>query len=221
MDPDKDIAEERLLRVIEKGQARTSSAAGQSRGGNPIQWIRMWLARRYAQPVGRDSDPLLRALRVLSFVLWSGLIGFGIYFAYNFVVSRQVSYQDRLTQPKRVGIAQTSDGLVPALKEAKPDSYYVGALQNPNPFTGTGEEQVQIVDEPRGPSPKDRLEAMSRALVVVGINRGAIPDAILEDSEQKRTHFVKVGDSVNELKVIEIKHNSVVLGYENETVEIG
>lgn len=221
MDPDKDIAEERLLRVIEKGQSRTSSAAGQSRGGNPIQWIRMWLARRYAQPVGKDSDPLLRALRVLSFVLWSGLIGFGIYFAYNFVVSRQISYQDRLNQPRRAGMMQASDGLVPTLKEAKPDSYYVGALQNPNPFTGTGEEQVQIVDEPRGPSPKDQLEAMSKALVVVGINRGAIPDAILEDSEQKRTHFVKVGDSVNELKVIEIKHSSVVLGYEGETVEIG
>jgi hypothetical protein len=154
-------------------------------------------------------------------MLWSGLIGFGIYFAYNFVVSRQISYQDRLTQPRRVAMTLPTDGGVPALKEAKPDSYYVGALQNPNPFTGTGEEQVQIVEEPRGPSPKDQLEAMSKAVVVVGINRGAIPDAILEDSEQKRTHFVKVGDSVNELKVIEIKHNSVVLGYAGETVEIG
>jgi len=223
MDPDKDIAEERLLRVIEKSQARPSSAATAQnrRGGNPIQSIRMWLARRYAQPVGRESDPVLRILRVLSFVLWSALIGFGVYFAYDYMESRKVSFQEKLMRPIQERIVPADENVAATLKEVKPDSYYVGALQNPNPFTGSGEEKVRVADEPAAPDPKAKLAAMVKGLVVVGINRGSIPDAIVEDSEQKRTYFVKVDDSINELTVVEIKHNSVVLGYEGVTMEIG
>lgn len=221
MDPDKDIAEERLLRVIEKSQARTPSASGHRQSLNPIHWFRMWLARRYAQPVGKNSDLVLRLLKILSFFLWLGLIGFGAYFGYNYAVERQMSFQQRLAPKSPTLPIEIEAEVVATPKDVKPDSYYVGALQNPNPFTGAGEEKVQVVEVDRGPSPKEKLSAMTKNLVIVGINRGPVPDAIIEDSEQKRTFFVKVGDSINELSVKEVKHDSVVLGFENETIEIG
>ena len=55
MDPDKDIAEERLLRVIEKSQSRPASASGHRLNLNPIHGLRMWMARRYAKPIGKNS----------------------------------------------------------------------------------------------------------------------------------------------------------------------
>ena len=68
--------------------------------------------------------------------------------------------------------------------------------------------------------PAEKLAEMTKGLVVVGINRGANPDAIIENTQEKRTFFVKVGDKVNELTVKEIKHDTVVITYEGADVEI-
>lgn len=220
MDPDKDIAEERLLRVIEKGQARTASVAiGATKAWNPFKWLRVWLAQNYARPIGRESDPTLKILKTLSAFLWLGLACFSIYFAMDYISHRNAPFQSRIFKAAKHGTAATGQ-IEPVLEDKlKTEAHYVEALQNPNPFTGVAEE-VKVTEEVRGPSAGDKLAEMSKGLVVVGINRGATPDAIIENSKEKRTFFVKVGDKVNEMTVKEIKHDTVVLSYEGQDVEI-
>lgn len=222
MDPNKDIAEERLLRVIEKGQARSSSVSiGANKAGNPFKWIRMWFAQNYARPVGRETDTTLRVLRVLSSVLWLGLAAFGIYFAADLIKNREVPFKQRVFDLLSEHSKMNSSSMNPVLEEKlKPESHYVQAMQNPNPFTG-GAEEVIVESEPaRGPSAEEKLAGMIKGLTVVGINRGSIPDAIIENSEEKRTFFVKAGDKINDLTVKEIKRDTVILSYEGSDVEI-
>ena len=51
---------------------------------------------------------------------------------------------------------------------------------------------------------------------MVGINRGKVPEALVEDTEAKRTYFVKVGDEINGLKISAIDVNGVKVTYEGE-----
>ena len=221
MDPDKDIAEERLLRVIEKGQARTASVAMEANKGSSLfKWIRMWFAHHYARPIGREGDATLKMLRTLSGVLWLALACFGIYFAMNFMAHYRTPLHERaISNIKRMTGKSTGQIEAPAQAELKTQSQYVDAMQNPNPFTGS-EEEVAVTDNVRGSSPAEKLAEMTKGLVVVGINRGPNPDAIVENSQEKRTYFVKAGDKINELTVKEIKHDTVLLTYEGEDVEI-
>ena len=222
MDPDKDIAEERLLRVIEKGQARTASIAiGANKSGSLFKLLRTWFAHNYARPIGRETDSTLKLLRSLSSVLWLALACFGIYFAMDFIAHHRVPLGQRLAFNKsRVTTASTGEVGAALENKLKPESHYVEAMQNPNPFIGDEEEVKVVVDDVRGPSPAEKLAEMTKGLVVVGINRGANPDAIIENTQEKRTFFVKVGDKVNELTVKEIKHDTVVITYEGADVEI-
>ncbi|MCH8328421.1 MAG: hypothetical protein IID15_07875, partial [Candidatus Marinimicrobia bacterium] len=54
----------------------------------------------------------------------------------------------------------------------------------------------------------------------VGINRGAVREAILEDSVQNRTYFILEGQIVKGMKVEKITANSVIFSFEGEEVEI-
>jgi len=222
MDADKDIAEERLLRVIEKGQARSATISlGANKGGGLFKWFRSWMAQHYSRPIARESDVTLRLMRSLSTILWFLLTCFGIYFAFDVISQHQSPFKHKLVEGKNRMISKTTDSMNAVLEEKlQPEDHYVQALQNPNPFTGAGADVK--VEEPvvRTESAAQKLAEMSKGLVVVGINRGAIPDAIIENSEQKKTFFVKAGDMVNDLKVKEVKRDTVVLTYEGEDVEI-
>lgn len=211
MDPDKDIAEERLLRVIEKGQARSASMSlGANKGLGLFKILRTWLAQNYSRPVARESDLTLRLMRIASAVLWFGLACFGIYFIFD-LVHQQSPFKHKLFEAKSRIVASAKDSVNAALEEKlQPENHYVDAMQNPNPFTGAAEE-VKVEEPVRGPSASQKLAEMAKGLAVVGINRGPVPDAIVENTEQKRTFFVKAGDMINDMKVKEIRHDKVVL----------
>ena len=220
MDADDDIAEERLLRVIEKGQARTASVAlSQSKGTNLFKVIRLWFARNYSRPIGREIDPTLKLMKSLSSLLWFVLACFGIYFAMDYISHRGQPFQGRVFR----SVSQSSSSVLDdtaSQEKVVPESHYVDALQNPNPFTGTAEELKVVEEVARGPSASEQLSEMAKGLVIVGINRGPSPDAIIENAQEKRTFFVKVGDKVNEMTVKEIKRDTVVLSYQGQDVEI-
>lgn len=221
MDADNDIAEERLLRVIEKGQARTaaSAAIGAHKGMNPLKAIRLWFARNYSRPIGREIDPTLKLMRSLSSLLWFALACFGIYFAMDYISHRGQTFQSNVFRAVKSSSSAVLDQASPQEK-VLPESHYVEGLQNPNPFTGAPEELKVVEEVSRGPSASEQLAEMAKGLVIVGINRGPTPDAIIENSQEKRTFFVKAGDKVNEMTVKEIKRDTVVLSYQGQDVEI-
>ena len=66
------------------------------------------------------------------------------------------------------------------------------------------------------PVAKSALETITATLKVVGINRGRVPEALIEDTAAKRTYFVKVGDQVNSLTVKGIDKRGVTVMYQDE-----
>lgn len=224
MGSDDDIAEERLLRVIEKGERGGSSASSaahpDARGF--LSRMRSFLARFYSRPVKKDDRVLLMLQRV-GLVLWIVLAGAGVYLAYGLVSFQTVTL-------KRAA-SYSSDGIpyAPAVElppfsmeeKLKPVDQYLNTIRQRDPFTGTSSVQEEVVEGPREPTPQETLQSMAQGLTVVGINRGAVPDAIIEDTAAKRTFFVKAGDKIKELTVKEIRHDTVVLTYQGEELEIG
>ena len=62
----------------------------------------------------------------------------------------------------------------------------------------------------------NRLAELTASLTVVGIGLGRVPDALIEDTEEKRTFFVRIGDRINDLVVESIESNGVVVSYEGQ-----
>ncbi len=220
----KETAEERLLRMIE-GPQPAGSPAGRgrfgvpwlpgSRGGAGNFFFDLLARLRGAGRVRRD-DPVVRNLRLISRVIWVFLAALGTFV----VVNLAAGYGDTKRMHSTQAMTDASPNVVAAPATAldqlsQPLSDYVSSVMQRNPFTGSSEVIAQAPQQ-AVQSAKERLEALASKLVVVGIDRGPSPEALIEDSSQQRTYFVKVGDQIGGLQVDEIGAQGVVVSYEGE-----
>ncbi|MFH1856061.1 MAG: hypothetical protein ABH836_02375 [Candidatus Omnitrophota bacterium] len=74
-------------------------------------------------------------------------------------------------------------------------------------------EQVKI----GGPS---TLSEMAKDLNLVGIYRGDVPEAMIENSQEKKTYFLKIGETIRGIRIEAILEDRVILEYNNETMEL-
>lgn len=65
-----------------------------------------------------------------------------------------------------------------------------------------------------------RLERLAENLVLLGVTLDHQPQAVIEDQKSKKTYFLKVGESIGQIKVEAILKGKVILGYENEKLEL-
>ncbi len=175
----------------------------------------------------RETDAVLRNLRLIYRLLWVALAGLGVYVVVDLLliqpISRPSAPPARLERlPGRAARAiggpgapdpgaQTVSRGQPVLK---PLSEYLTAIQVRNPFTGLSGGLT--LDQPTAKTTKRRLEDLAQGLAVVGIDRGPNPEAIIEDTAAQRTYFVKVGDELNGMIVQDISTQGVVVAYEGE-----
>jgi len=118
----------------------------------------------------------------------------------------------------------------------------VPALEQPVPAPATGEPVgppempslaraasrplfvTSIETRPSSPSrqaPSQSAKQLASRLSLLGIVAGESPQAIIEDSETKRTYFVTAGQTVVEGAVVEeVLDNRVILNLQGEQVEI-
>jgi hypothetical protein len=157
------------------------------------------------------ADAFLWRLQLAERVLWVILAGIGIYLVVDLFVLR-------LRPPTPASLTATSAGpgaggeaLTPG--HLKPVAEYQQGIAARNPFGLTGRAGSSLASDQSQESPLQRLTA---SLAVVGINRGRIPEALIEDTEAKRTYFVKVGDRLNGLTVKAIDRRGVTVTYEGE-----
>lgn len=95
----------------------------------------------------------------------------------------------------------------PLLLSLKPVQTYLDQLQKHSIFY-IPEIHVEKADD--GPSVDSILEKYR----VIGVVRGAIPSAVIQDSAKKISHLVKPGDSFDGVKVVEIEARTVVIDFE-------
>lgn len=78
------------------------------------------------------------------------------------------------------------------------------------------EEDMDVVKKPVSISKEDIL----KDLTLLGIITGEDNQAIIEDKKTKKTQFLYKGDSIGDLKVIDIKDSEVMLDYNGERIEL-
>lgn len=211
--------EEQLLRMIEGGSASSApSTPPVARAPlrdrlmrllqeGPSRFFMRW--KSFFRPK-TQTDPVLRNLRLTSRILWAVLAGLGVYLIFAVILAPSKAVAPELKKP----VQTTATANPPASPEtlAKPLAEYLAAVLQRNPFTGAvGSTAAVPVHRAR-----ERLREIADGLVVVGIDRGEKPEALIEDTHQQRTYFVKVGDSLNGATVKEIGPKGVIIAYEGE-----
>ncbi|MBU4589584.1 MAG: hypothetical protein KKG01_01515 [Candidatus Omnitrophica bacterium] len=78
------------------------------------------------------------------------------------------------------------------------------------------EEDMDVVKKPVSISKEEIL----KDLTLLGIITGEDNQAIIEDKKTKKTQFLYKGDSIGDLKVIDIKDSEVMLDYNGERIEL-
>jgi len=216
----KETAEEQLLRMIE-GPAGPSSPRGPLKKFSVEQVTeqirsRVGLLWRWALPAGAShehADAFLWRLRIAERVFW-GVIGtLAIYLVVDLAMLKRRPPMISVRPSTHAVVASSApEASAPAEERLKSLAEYREALATRNPFGlspigGGGAGNAKA---------KSHLTDLVAPLVVVGINRGRVPEALIEDSQDQHTHFVKVGDEINGLKISAIDERGVTLSYEGE-----
>lgn len=63
------------------------------------------------------------------------------------------------------------------------------------------------------------LSELTKDLRLVGIYWGEAPEAMLEDTSEKKTYFLKIGQTIKGIKVNSILEDRIILEYGDETME--
>ena len=177
------------------------------RGG---EFLRRWSRR--AQASKDHADVFLWQLQLASSVFWAFLGALAVYL----VVDLWVLQPHAPTLPAFPSAGTASGGaaaLTPTPEEQlKQSADYRSTLAVRNPFRLSAAR----IDDTGSQTVKSKLAELTSKLSVVGINRGKVPEALVEDTEAKRTHFLKVGDQINGLTVSAIDASGVKVTYEGE-----
>ena len=221
----KETAEEQLLRMIEGPHTPPPSSPEPApsairRPGMPLGPLKeLWgdLKNRIRQVVhalrGKETanDPLLWNLQLAGRFLWLLLAVLGIYVVLDLVVMQPANRVASTINASRPGPSAAAPPMM-AENPLKPLADYIGVVVARDPFTGAvpGTTSSPIKNSDR------HLEEMAKGLVLVGIDRGPKPAALVEDTEKQKTFVVNAGDDVNGMRVKEINSEGVVLTYEGE-----
>jgi len=113
--------------------------------------------------------------------------------------------------------AATTDQLAPPLIESTPS--LVSAVSHP--IFQIPSHQPGSTRSGGSAAPSQQAKSLAARLSLIGIVAGNPPQAIIEDSETKKTHFVTAGQRVIEgLTVEEVRNDRVVLDLDGEKIEL-
>ena len=212
----KDTPAEQLLRVIESSSTTAVPGAVAPKPEPPLKRLASRLQElagglaHLVLPSQRDADAFLWNLRLAHRILWVILTGLGAYLLIDVMAIRPTSRMSSHLAPPKTDTAAVpateSDSSLRSLSE------YLAVAQRRNPFAGT----VATTAKTTSKTTKKRLADLAADLVVVGIDRGPNPVALVEQSSQQHTYMLKAGDTINGMTVKQITPEGVVVTYEDE-----
>ncbi|MCX5694722.1 MAG: hypothetical protein NT014_06365 [Candidatus Omnitrophica bacterium] len=211
--------EKQLLKIIETSKMNSIGVHAQSSRRN-MSWLDFgaWLGRisflkvrlgKWSQGFNLEQLDVKAVNRILGFIAALLLT----YFSVNFVVSLiNVNKTPRLESNAPAAKIETSFPEPTGLNKAA--SYYLEKVRARDIFT-MGPKKA-VVDT----SPSSKSLELAASLKLVGISWSSDPDAMIEDTKELKTFFVKRGDMVGEARVQAIFKDKIVLSLDNEEFEL-
>ncbi len=219
--------EERLLRLIESGGKAEVEQ-------NVTETVSIWKAGSWPKILSHGPNSPIRRwpffqamrpefnLRLLNRVLVGVLILMVIGIAFGLNNTRTIP-TDLKVQPEILGTSPGKQG-VGDLKLASigplPDYLNEVAKRNifapmPVPALKPQKRELKLTTpvRPPPPNPLQILQEKVKVLKLVGISWGEEPVAMIEDKTSQQTSFLKVGDSINGVKVRAILRDRAILSH--------
>lgn len=228
MVPAKETAEEQLLRMIEGPEGPQPQSIPKEGGGNPLTlrltsfkgWFQDWRSRLGRKRPAKDrGDVFLGRLQVINRIFTLVLMALGIFLIVDWFILKPKTPMIVIESSPTSIATLTETGPLELASPPQSLEDYQNALLRYNPFRLASARVIEKKGEAIETAAQ-KLEKMISILSVVGIDRGAEPEALVEDAEARRTHFVKVGERVNGLVVEAIDDRGVLVSYDGETAYI-
>lgn len=100
-------------------------------------------------------------------------------------------------------------------------SYYLEKVSNRNIFQIPEAKPQKPKEKEEAAQVKEKKEEVSKNYALVGIAWSANPEAMIEDTVNKRTHFMRRGQMIdNNVKVVTIFKDKVILSIDGKEVEL-
>ena len=207
-----DSPEDRLLRLI-KGKYKKKEPGATTGQGRPATNTESFLTDVSKKIFLKNKRVKVLFSDTVNKVLVGILIAVGLYFAYSllFPAERNIEYIIRKEEAAPVDTAVAERG-EPLARYVDDYSVYSRRIGNRDLFTAPLGEEGET-----GPKKAPEIDIAKR-FNLVGIISGDEPQAIIEDREGKKTHYLYEGQSINGVTVLEIAEGRVVLDYDGKEV---
>jgi len=202
-----DSPEDRLLRLIKGKYRRRTEAKEASREVQKDTLLtdvskKIFMQNKALRPL--FSDSVNRVLAVILIIL-AGYLGYSLLFPSYRDLSRFIE-SGQVTSEGRERPAEDSASVS---RGAEDFSVYSQAIRGKDLFS------VPYIEDEEGAAKEPEIDVAGR-FNLVGIIAGADPQAIIEDKNAKKTHYLFEGQELGEVKVVEITEGRVVLGYKDK-----
>jgi len=202
---DKDLTpEERLLKLIKSPKPEAEDKGAGVESGEPV----VEKIHKGQRPIKMDVNVngiLTVALAAVLIVGIGGLILKKVFFSQDI---QNISVEKTLSASK---VKQN-----PNTPKTKSFSHYSSQIKKRQLFKPLVAQRPKTIKQ----EPEVKIEDLAKTLKLMGIVDGNPPQAIIEDSKTKQTHFVSEKDKIGKLTVGEVKNGRVILKLEEQTFNL-
>jgi type II secretory pathway component PulC len=203
----KQTPEEKLLRLIENPGKDIKDVLPRRRGFRfNLAWI-----RNIRLPKGKLQPYLLFNLKTINKGLVVVSVLITLYLIIDFIKERPDLNQIYASEV----LGHRRDIKTSARAELMNLADYLSQIERRDIF-----HLVPLKKEETIPTAKETLVSLSGNLKLVGIIWGKSPQAMIEDKQENKTMLLNQGDEIGKLKIRQILRDRVILGYEDQEMEL-
>lgn len=195
----KPTPEEKLFAVIQGAQAASPRARTQA--------LSLATLGAFLQAVMRQAD-LPRINRALSFLI----AGLSLW-----CVLSPLAFRPRIDRVLQQARRESAPFIIaPPLEGLKAPNDYIGLMRSKDPFRVGEVSAAKSV----AALPTPNTQALLSDFKLVGISKGTVPQAMVEQVSQHMTHVLKAGDPLGPFTVKEVLEDRVILQYGSQELEL-
>lgn len=211
--PENITPEEKLLKLIENPELDAKAAKRRVRIANPFSIKKLKDAIIRASALKGKFKPYLFNLKIINQALIAIAVIIILYLVYDFMkgmpnMSRIDAYASDISG-RSLKIKTQQEGRVLNLSD------YLSQVDKRDVF-----HFISPKKEEKPAPAKEILISYAANFKLVGIIWSKNPQAMLEDKKESKTLLVSPGDSIGEIKVKQILRDKVIIGYEDQEMEL-